>query len=317
MLDALGVSKQQEQVYRALLRQPEQTLAELAEATGHPVGSLRRHLQELRTNGLVVKAPTRPARYRPTPPELAIDVLALSVHQRVDQAKLAAAELAELWQQGRLEQEPPVQIVQGPDANIQYFQQVQRSTTQEVLTFDMPPYVMAGVAGQTDVQLELMARGVTYRTIYDRTALADAEQLALARSLTRQGEKARVVDGLPMKLLIADRSTALVPFVLSEERQTLVLKASPLLDGLIALFEAQWRTATPLWGAGARADAISEADAQLLGFAAAGDTDEIIARKIGVNKRTVERRMRRLMDQLGARTRFQAGLQAARQGLLG
>ncbi|HVK25886.1 MAG TPA: hypothetical protein VM677_31395 [Actinokineospora sp.] len=42
-----------------------------------------------------------------------------------------------------------------------------------------------------------------------------------------------------------------------------------------------------------------------------------MARKVGVNQRTIERRMRRIMESLGARTRFQAGLQADRKGLLG
>ncbi|OKI12908.1 helix-turn-helix domain-containing protein [Streptomyces sp. CB03911] len=317
MLDALGISEQQERVYRVLLRRPEQSLAALAEAVGLPAAAVRRQLQELELKGLVTKTPTRPARFRPTPPDLGFDVLARSLHQRIDQARLAAARLDELWREGRVEHEPPVQIIQGRETNIQHFHQIQRSATTEVLTFDMPPYVLAGVAGQTEVQLELMARGVTYRTVYARSALAGADELALARTLTGHGEKARVADELPMKLLIADRAVALVPFALTEERQTVVLRSSPLLDGLVALFESQWERATPLWGTGGPADDLSEEDVQLLGFAAAGFTDEGIARRIGVNKRTVERRMRRLMDRLGARTRFQAGLQAARRGLLG
>ncbi|MET9398924.1 helix-turn-helix transcriptional regulator [Kitasatospora sp. NPDC002965] len=317
MLDALGVPPQEEALYRALLRRPDPTLAELVEATGGEPSRLRRQLRELETKGLVTRSPTRPVRFRPSPPELAVEVLALSLHQQIDRARLAAVELDDLWRSGRAGHEPPVQIVQGRDANTQHFRQIQQSTRKEVLIFDMPPYVEEGMADQTEVQLDLMDRGVSYRTVYDRTALAEPEQLALARRLTQRGERARIVDGLPMKLLIADRTTALVPFVLAGERQTVVLRSSPLLHGLVALFEAMWERGTPLWGNGRPSDALSPEDVQLLGYAAAGYTDEIIARKVGVNKRTVERRMRRLMDTLGARTRFQAGLQAARRGLLG
>ncbi|MGV9270806.1 helix-turn-helix domain-containing protein [Kitasatospora sp. NPDC003701] len=316
MLDALGISPQEETLYRALLRRPDPTLAELAEALGTEPARLRRQLRELEAKGLVTRSPTRPLRFRPAPPELALEVLALSLHQRIDRARLAAVGLTDLWRSGRGD-EQPVQIVQGREATTQHFEQVQQSTREEVLILDMPPYVEEGISTQTDVQLGLMASGVTYRTVYDRTALAEPEQVALARRLTQRGERARVVDGLPMKLLIADRSTALVPFVLAGERQTVVLRSSPLLDGLIALFESLWERGTPLWGKGRAADELSAQDVQLLGYAAAGYTDEIIARKVGVNKRTIERRMRRLMDALGARTRFQAGLQAARRGLLG
>ncbi|MEK2495039.1 helix-turn-helix domain-containing protein [Kitasatospora purpeofusca] len=317
MLEALGVTAQEEALYRVLLREPDRTLTELSESTGQDASGLRRRLRDLEAKGLLTKTPTRPVRFRPAPPELALEVLALSARQRVDRARIAAVDLAELWRAGRDRGEPTVEVVQGDEANTLHFEQVQQSTREEVLILDKPPYVEGGVAGQTDVQLELMARGVQYRTVYERTAIAEPGQLALARRLTQHGESARVVEELPMKLLIADRRIALVPVVLEGERQTVVLRASPLLEGLLALFEAQWDRGTPLWGRGRPAAELGEEDIQLLGYAAAGWTDEIIARRIGVNKRTVERRMRRLMDSLGARTRFQAGLQAGRRGLLG
>ena len=54
----------------------------------------------------------------------------------------------------------------------------------------------------------------------------------------------------------------------------------------------------------------------LLGLLAAGLTDEAIGRQLGWHPRTVQRHVRRLMTELGAQTRFQAGLQAARRGWL-
>jgi DNA-binding NarL/FixJ family response regulator len=47
-----------------------------------------------------------------------------------------------------------------------------------------------------------------------------------------------------------------------------------------------------------------------------GAKDESIARQLGVSLRTVRRRIADLMDELGAATRFQAGMEAARRGLL-
>ncbi|MDQ2757215.1 MAG: LuxR C-terminal-related transcriptional regulator [Actinomycetota bacterium] len=48
----------------------------------------------------------------------------------------------------------------------------------------------------------------------------------------------------------------------------------------------------------------------------AGVADASIARQTGVSQRTVERRIRSLMERLGAGTRFQAGVQAVRRGWL-
>ncbi|MDX6281300.1 MAG: hypothetical protein QOH03_2371, partial [Kribbellaceae bacterium] len=57
-------------------------------------------------------------------------------------------------------------------------------------------------------------------------------------------------------------------------------------------------------------------DQQLLALAAAGLTDQAIARRLGVAQRTVERRMQRILKALDATTRFQAGLRAGQRGLL-
>jgi DNA-binding NarL/FixJ family response regulator len=54
----------------------------------------------------------------------------------------------------------------------------------------------------------------------------------------------------------------------------------------------------------------------LLGLLAAGLTDSAIGRHLGTHPRTVQRRVRELLDRLGAGTRFQAGLQAVRRGWL-
>ncbi|MCM4081122.1 helix-turn-helix domain-containing protein [Paractinoplanes hotanensis] len=53
----------------------------------------------------------------------------------------------------------------------------------------------------------------------------------------------------------------------------------------------------------------------MLGLLATGLTDESVAARLGVSERTVRRTMAAVMARLGARSRFQAGLIAARQGL--
>jgi DNA-binding CsgD family transcriptional regulator len=47
-----------------------------------------------------------------------------------------------------------------------------------------------------------------------------------------------------------------------------------------------------------------------------GLKDETIARQLGVSLRTVRRRIAMVMDEVGATTRFQAGIEAARRGLI-
>jgi DNA-binding NarL/FixJ family response regulator len=47
---------------------------------------------------------------------------------------------------------------------------------------------------------------------------------------------------------------------------------------------------------------------------AAGATDDVIARQLGISPRTLRRRLHDLFDELGASNRFHAGVEAARRG---
>jgi DNA-binding CsgD family transcriptional regulator len=60
---------------------------------------------------------------------------------------------------------------------------------------------------------------------------------------------------------------------------------------------------------------LDDRERQLLGLLATGLTDGSVAARLGVSERTVRRSMATIMARLGARSRFQAGLIAARLGL--
>ncbi|WP_336204157.1 response regulator transcription factor [Nonomuraea sp. LPB2021202275-12-8] len=94
------------------------------------------------------------------------------------------------------------------------------------------------------------------------------------------------------------------------------MHSSSLLDALVSLFEVLWRSALPLPAAPSSGQA-DLPDPELFTLLAAGLKDEAVARQLGVSLRTVHRRVSELMDRLGARTRFQAGLLAARRGWWG
>ncbi|MCI0688518.1 MAG: helix-turn-helix transcriptional regulator [Sporichthyaceae bacterium] len=60
----------------------------------------------------------------------------------------------------------------------------------------------------------------------------------------------------------------------------------------------------------------SPSDRQLLVLLTQGMKDRAIARHLGIGERTVQRRLNRLMTELGAQTRFQAALNAVKRGWL-
>ena len=184
------------------------------------------------------------------------------------------------------------------------------------------PYTAEQPDGKPE-EYRLLGEGqVRYRTLYERTALAQPERMAEVWNGIRLGERARVARSLPMKMALCDRRLALIPVSMQSVNAgeaAYLVHPSSLLDALSELFEAMWDKAVPLNQRPASDDEeqlLTDRDKDLLGLLAAGTTDETIARTFGWSVRTVRRHIHRIMTMTGAETRFQAGMEAARRGWL-
>jgi len=167
-----------------------------------------------------------------------------------------------------------------------------------------------------------VTRGVRYRVVIERSSFERPGFFAAAADSLQAGEEVRVVQELPIRLLIVDRRIALVPLLSGTERNigALIVHRSGMLDALIALFDRVWNGGLPLvLGSdgvveGVTTDGLPELDAQILGLLLAGLTDQSVANQLGLSMRTVQRRVRALMDLVAADTRLQLGFHAARRG---
>ena len=121
--------------------------------------------------------------------------------------------------------------------------------------------------------------------------------------------------------MIVDRKIALVPMLSGDAERSgaLLVHAGGLLDGLLALFERVWRDAMPLTltargVAEAAAEPIDDDDVKIFGLLLAGLTDQAVGSQLGLSLRTVQRRVRALMDLADVDARLQLGYQAAQRG---
>lgn len=318
MLEGLGLNDTEAIVYRNLLLSPGRTVAELSLALGMSDRRVRRVVAELEVKGLVSRATGRPPRFDVPPPELALEALASRREGEVKRARLEIdALLRDLpSQRARKGALPPVDLVSGFEAARQRWVQIQRGAKAEVCIIDRPPHVMTTEA-PNPIELDLLTQGIKYRLLYDGTSLELPGRLDIITTCVAAGEQARVAEELPLKLVMADASVALTYDVEGNEIiDGLVVHPSPLLDALVRLFNLLWEQATPFPASpGAKAAAeLDESDRTILALLASGAQDEVIARRLGIALRTVGRRIARLMDVLGAKTRFQIALNAKERG---
>ncbi|MEU5264170.1 hypothetical protein [Amycolatopsis sp. NPDC021455] len=170
-------------------------------------------------------------------------------------------------------------------------------------------------------ELEMRRRGIGVRTVVQHSVLAKLAVRSYVGKLTAAGGAVRSVPQLWFRLSLFDRRVLLVSACPGDEPASgAVLVRTPAIVARVhELFDHVWQTATPEVSApGGRGEvASSELRAAIGAQLAAGCTDEVSARRLGMSVRTYRRHVANLMTELGARTRFQAGLLARDAGLVG
>ncbi|MFD4374026.1 LuxR C-terminal-related transcriptional regulator [Streptomyces sp. NPDC058486] len=165
-----------------------------------------------------------------------------------------------------------------------------------------------------------LAQGIRLRAAYRVQDAVRPEAAAVIKRRAELGVEVRIAPELPMTMVLVDQQYALVPLHPEEPGRGAILARGPLLVGsFLSLYEHCWHTATPYGDDMAPergGDGLSEQQRAALQMLADGMKDEKIARNLGVSLRTVSRMLSELMQELGASSRFEAGVRAVRLGWL-
>ncbi|MFJ2956057.1 hypothetical protein [Streptomyces sp. NPDC087270] len=158
---------------------------------------------------------------------------------------------------------------------------------------------------------------VRRRVVVERAAVQkEPDGVDSALDVLPPGADVRVVDRLPIRMCVADRSVALVLLgadTLPPEPVMLVIGASGLLDALVMLFESVWSGGVPLARPGTGDSTLQQ---RILAMLVMGSTDAAMARSLGVAIRTVQRRIAAMQRTAGVDNRIQLVWHAARNGWL-
>ncbi|WP_327309201.1 helix-turn-helix domain-containing protein [Streptomyces sp. NBC_01298] len=321
MLGAIGLDEGQESAYRALVALGAAEIPDLAHRLTLPVQQTERTLRHLERHGLAAQSSARPGRWVAAPPGVALGALLTQQRHELEQAELAAALLAEEY---RAEAAEPavhdlVEVVTGASAVAHRFHQLQLGAVEEVCALvSGRPQVVTGTENEAEERAAV--RGVAYRVVIEREVLTLPTGIREASTALARGEHIRVSAAVPTKLVIADRTLAMVPLTArGAEPAALVVHASGLLESLMGLFEAVWRESLPLrlgsTGAPEESDGGPDAtDLEILTLLLAGMTDASVAKHLELGLRTVQRRVKGLMELAGVTTRLQLGWYAYERG---
>ncbi|WP_354640686.1 helix-turn-helix transcriptional regulator [Kitasatospora camelliae] len=325
-------------LYRRLLADPARPLTELRVELGCGPEEFDSAVAELRELGLLQPAARSaagseagpgPSARPATPPQAPDGLTAVSVdtaaRRLLAEADGRVAELLAALRRTRdsverlhsrylpLRGEDAHELVRGGDRVAALLEDAARGARTEALSLrPRQDHSEAALAGKLARERIALAHGVDLRTVYPAAALRHPAVLAHVRELTAAGARIRVAHTLPLHLIVVDGRLAVLPA--PAEPEAVVVVRDPAVVGVVReLFEHFWT------GAWVPPDLLGRAAPEgrrreVLRLLAAGLTDQAIGRQLEVSDRTVRRLVAELTADLGARSRFQAGVHAARLG---
>ncbi|HYQ65647.1 DNA-binding response regulator [Actinophytocola sp.] len=156
------------------------------------------------------------------------------------------------------------------------------------------------------------------RKVYQPAALLNPSTAQHMRTVSRRraAEIRITTDDLNETIIIDRRFAILAGDLRDGQRSYGVVTAPAVVQNVLSLFDAAWRSATDLAVYDARYAELRSLAPRVLELLASGCKDETAARTLGLGVRTYRRRVAELMTALGAESRFQAGMRARDLGLL-
>ncbi|MEU5156127.1 helix-turn-helix transcriptional regulator [Glycomyces sp. NPDC021274] len=164
----------------------------------------------------------------------------------------------------------------------------------------------------------LAGRGIGFRSIYSQLTLRGKVIQPLIERKVELGGQVKAAPLVPVRMVVYDREQAIIDFPPDPGIGAIVVRDPMLAAPLAAFFDYCWTTASGMDDVlrGSDDTGLSDQQRAVVRMLASGAKDEAIARSLGVSVRTVTRIVADLTAQLGATSRFQAGVQAARLGWL-
>lgn len=327
MLDLLGLDAVAESVYRGILAKP-RDVADLSRQLDLTPDAVRAALDRLSEMALVRASTEGGSRLHAVSPHVGMEILLArqqadlaSRQQRLEASRAAAAQLI-LEYDGRdtgSAVDPGVRYLDGLDSIRDHLANLRGQVTQELLTFAPGgPQTAENMNASRPLNQQLLERGVQMRTVYLDSIRGCPQTMEYARWLVAQGSQVRTVPSLPNRMIIYDRTSAIIA---ADTGNTAAGAVEVTSQGMVAtlytLFESVWQSGDCL-DTRARPDPgeLTRQQAEALKLLAQGCTDETIAHRLGVSSRTARRIASGLMAYLGAQSRFQAGVHAVQRGYL-
>ncbi|HEY0640660.1 MAG TPA: hypothetical protein VGD67_23770 [Pseudonocardiaceae bacterium] len=158
--------------------------------------------------------------------------------------------------------------------------------------------------------------GIRYRYLYAVSAGNTTWGQQIIRAAMDAGEEIRLRRTMPVKIMVVDHTAALLSVDAAAAHAALLIRSPGIIAMLTDWFDLMWDDRLTTTIAGDATSDLKPDQLRVLRALPAADTDEAIARDLGMSVTTVRRHIKSIYEALGVNTRFAAGAAAVRRRLI-
>ncbi|PZT76138.1 hypothetical protein DNK56_22480 [Streptomyces sp. AC1-42W] len=324
-MDAQGTAQgKAQELFRFMLDHPDWTPESARRGLGFSRIDLELAQHLLLEAGLL--RTTRDKAARPTTVEPAVAVARLlameeddarswmaSVHERRTTLTALGSKMMRL--QAQADTDTQVKLLTGQEPIATALNGVSVTAQQEILSMHpgspLPRTVLEDSMDRNRAALE---RGVVMRSLHLEAMNKVPSARAHLEALEDLGCHVRLTPALPFRLILVDGVLAYVSApATGSQLSALEIRGQEICWLLRQVFEHCWLhgRAVPRGESAVQEVDLSDRERAVLRMLAAGYTDESVARALGISTRTLRRMTTVILEKIGARSRFEAGVRAA------
>ncbi|GAA0333319.1 helix-turn-helix transcriptional regulator [Streptomyces blastmyceticus] len=278
--------------------------------------------QCLLRKGLLVTPPDDPEILVPVAPEVALAELVRPIEQSLERQRMDAQSLAgafvpvhAIYTAAKREHQGWAMPIHGERVINSTLVHAVRSCQDELMTVQP-----GGERLVYDLEeLDHVRRRTRHRSLYQHAVRTQSATMRHIEEIVGAGGEVRTLDHVFDRLVVIDRAVAYVPGDDARRTTALEIRHPAIVSFLVQVFEEAWERATPVVAAAPRSlepVVTDETQRAIMRMLVAGYTDDAIARRLGISRRTVAGRVSRISASLRSRSRAQLGYLIATTGML-
>ncbi len=248
-----GLSLREAKVYTTLFHKKDFTASEIQKLVDIPRTKVYEVLHQLISKGMCTeKKIGRYKKYEATNPVSVFDKLLKDLAVKENLANNALKILLPIYKH-REEKDNPldyIEVLKDKKQISERWLAFQKNAKKEILVFNKPPYALS-LAENLNYELDILRKKIKGKGIYEYNEImySDENYIKIISSSIDEGEEARIVKELPMKMAIFDEKITMFalndPISLKPDITSMIIIHPSFAIALKYVFESIWEKAMP------------------------------------------------------------------------